>query len=148
MLIDGIVDHKLPRKPNGERTQGIRELKGCKIFECPRKQGNMCCCFCEYKQGCEHKCLNTPDKCGQLTDLIANEPLVAVVEGFLDHVDYCFNQFEEKGVCEYRMDEWAVKLNKALGAVYREQQGLPPLPITGRPKGSKDKAKRKPRKRA
>lgn len=79
--------------------------------------------------------------------MTASELLVKTVENFLEHVDYCFDQMEKKGVCEFRMDEWYIKLNASVDEVYREDQGLPPKPITGRPRGSKDRWKRRPRRR-
>lgn len=69
--------------------------------------------------------------------------LVKTVENFLEHVDYCYDQYDKKGESTIRMDDWYLKLNKAVDEVYREEQGLPPRPISGRPRGSRDKSPRK-----
>jgi hypothetical protein len=74
--------------------------------------------------------------------MTSTEVLIKTVENFTDYIDYCLN----KPFCEIRMGDWMTKLNNALDDVYREQQGLPPRPIPGRPKGSKDKGIRVKRK--
>lgn len=73
----------------------------------------------------------------------ATELLVLTVENFIDHLDYCKDRCDKLGAVEVKLDDWYLKLNKAVDEVYREQQGLPPRPITGRPRGSRDKAPRR-----
>lgn len=33
-------------------------------YYCDRRRGNYCCAGCGYSQGCNRKCLNSPERCG------------------------------------------------------------------------------------
>lgn len=40
----------------------------CKLFNCDRWRGNVCCADCGYKRSgsCKNPCLNGPMRCGQV----------------------------------------------------------------------------------
>lgn len=42
--------------------------RGCTIFNCDRRHGNVCCADCGFKSSgaCKNPCLNGPDRCGQV----------------------------------------------------------------------------------
>lgn len=40
----------------------------CKIFNCDRKHGNICCTDCVNLASCKNPCFNNPDICGQLKE--------------------------------------------------------------------------------
>ena len=73
--------------------------------------------------------------------MTGKELLVEAVELFLDHVDYCLDNNHTMHI-----NAWYFKLNKALDVINREKSGLPPAPTNiGRPPGSLDRQKRRPR---
>lgn len=40
----------------------------CKIFNCDRKHGNVCCADCINLASCRNPCLNQPGICGQVKE--------------------------------------------------------------------------------
>ncbi len=40
----------------------------CKIFNCDRWHGNICCMDCINRTSCKNHCLNNPERCGQVKE--------------------------------------------------------------------------------
>lgn len=40
----------------------------CKLFNCDKRHGNICCRECRDRRNCANPCLNSPDKCRQATE--------------------------------------------------------------------------------
>jgi len=40
----------------------------CKIFNCDRRHGNICCTDCINLSSCKNPCLNRPEICGQVKE--------------------------------------------------------------------------------
>lgn len=55
---------QLPRKCLGLIAEHIGELP----FRCRTRKGHCCCVDCGQRNGCEARCLNSPDRCGQYCD--------------------------------------------------------------------------------
>lgn len=50
----------------GSIYRGFTKYPRCQIFSCPRLRGvsYKCCYFCDKRDKCSDRCLNTPIKCG------------------------------------------------------------------------------------
>lgn len=50
----------------GSIYRGFTKYPRCRIFSCPRLRGvsYKCCFYCEKRDKCSERCLNTPEKCG------------------------------------------------------------------------------------
>ena len=59
---------------NGKRGRGrpknySAEKHTCRLpFRCRTRKGHCCCVDCDRCNGCEARCLNSPDRCGQYCD--------------------------------------------------------------------------------
>lgn len=53
-------------KEQREKRAALSGKHLCKIFSCDKKHMNLCCHYCNCKDKCKRRCLNSPDKCGQL----------------------------------------------------------------------------------
>lgn len=40
------------------------EVRMCRIFNCDRRRGNVCCADCDYQKKCRNSCQNRPEVCG------------------------------------------------------------------------------------
>lgn len=46
----------------------------CKIFNCDRRHGNICCADCGYRKNqCSNPCLNHPSRCGQVSGVFSRK---------------------------------------------------------------------------
>ena len=50
----------------GSIYRGFTKYPRCRIFSCPKLRGvsYKCCYFCDKRDKCSERCLNTPEKCG------------------------------------------------------------------------------------
>lgn len=49
----------------------------CKIFNCDRKHGSICCARRPDRGRCRNPCLNSPDRCGQSREATPREKKLA-----------------------------------------------------------------------
>ena len=49
-----------------------KDARHCKIFNCDRKHGNICCADCINRASCKNPCLNNPQLCGQVRDEVVD----------------------------------------------------------------------------
>ncbi len=62
----------------------------CKVGECPRGQGNLCCFNCSDRDGCHDRCEKTPDDCGhsvkkETTDVVPfQSKAMAIMQKIVD----------------------------------------------------------------
>lgn len=57
----------------GARKKKEIKTRHCKIFECGYTGNNLCCADC-MRTGCKNRCLNAPERCGQVIQRKQEKP--------------------------------------------------------------------------
>ena len=65
----GKADQIILKSMEGTKKKGRRQMKKeksrmCRLFNCDRRHGNVCCADCGFRPKCRNSCQNEPEKCG------------------------------------------------------------------------------------